>query len=150
MDLEPVPPAGRQLRRGERHAHPGPAARPGIREQRTPAATEVEQAAPRPDPDLLGHVVVLAPLCLLEIEREIAVELRPAEIGELTETEPNDPISQRIGEVSVPTDDHLTNIRLPVHPPPKTTRAWDPPAPARDELGLVAETIPLMRERDTS
>ena len=66
VDLEPVPAAGRQLRRGQRHPHPVAAARPGVGEQRTPAATEVEQPSPRADPDLLGHVIVLAPLRLLE------------------------------------------------------------------------------------
>ena len=117
IDLEPVLATGRQLRRGERHPHAVPAALPGVGKQRTPAATEVEQAAPRPDPDLLGHVLVLAPLRLLEIQREIPVELRAAEIGQLTETEPDDPIGQRVGEVGVPTDRHPTNIRLPVRGP---------------------------------
>ena len=60
IDLEPVPAAGGQLRRGQRHPHPDPATRPGIGEQRTPATTQIKQASPRPDPDLFGHVVMLA------------------------------------------------------------------------------------------
>src|SRR5580700_9980726 len=86
VDHEPVPAAGRQLRRGQRHPHPGPATRPGVGEQRTPAATEVEQASPLPVPYLFGHVIVLAPLRLLKTEGEIPVELRAAEVRELTET----------------------------------------------------------------
>ena len=136
VDLEPVPAAGRQLRRGQRHPHPGAAARPDVGEQRTPAATEVEQAPPRPDPDLLGHVVVLAPLRLLETQREVPVELRAAEIRQLTETEPDDPVGQRVGEVDVPAVRHPTpKLRdpQPQRRPPPTIR----PAEGRDPLSFV-------------
>ena len=109
VDLEPLPAASRQLRRGQRHPHPSPSARPDIGEQRSPAAAEVEQATLGPDPDLLGHVIVLAPLRLLEAEREVPIELRAAEIGQLTEAEPDKPVGQRVGEVDV------LAIR---HPPP--------------------------------
>src|ERR1700678_2717833 len=87
--LDPFLAASRHLRRGQRHPHSVPAASPGVGQQRAPAATEVEQASSRPDPDLFGHVVGLATLRLLEGEREAAVELRAAEIGQLTEAEPD-------------------------------------------------------------
>src|SRR6201989_3018913 len=119
VDLEPVTAARRQLCRGERHPHPNPAALPGVGEQRPPAATEVEQAPPRPNPDLLGDVIVLAPLRLLEAEREVAIELRAAEIGQLTEAEPDDPVGQRVGEVSVPAVRHPSNIRPAARARPK-------------------------------
>ena len=88
-----MPAAGRQLRRGQRHSHTSPAALSGVGEQRTPAATEVEQPSARPNRELFGHVLVLAQLRLLEAEREVPVELRTAEIGQFTEAEPDDPIS---------------------------------------------------------
>ena len=125
VDLEPVPATGPQLRRGERHPHRHATARLGIREQRTPPATQVEQSPPRPDPDLVGHVIVLAPLRLLELEREVPVEHRAAEIGQLTEAEPNNPVSQRVREVGVPA------VR---HPPPTyAPRSAGPEDDAHDQ-----------------
>ena len=70
-------------------------------EQRAPAAAEVEHAPAGPDPDLLGDVLVLAPLRLLERQREVAVVLRAAEVGQLAEAEPEDPVDQRVGELEV-------------------------------------------------
>src|SRR5947209_15527216 len=101
VDLEPVPTAGGQLRRGKRHPHPNPSAPADISQQRTPATTQVEQASPRADPDLFGHIVVLEALRLLEGAREFAVEERTAEIGQFTEAEPDDSVGQRVGEVDV-------------------------------------------------
>src|SRR5581483_3245778 len=109
VDLEPVPAAGRQLCRRERHAHRDASARSGIGYQRPPATTQVEQASARPDSHLFGDIVVLAALGLLEAEREIPVEHRAAEIRQLTEAEPDDPVGQRVGEVGIPA------VR---HPPP--------------------------------
>jgi hypothetical protein len=106
VDLESVPATRPQLRRGERHPYRRPTARPGIAEQRTPSATEVEQSPPRPDPDLVGHIIVLASLRLFETEREVAVEHRATEIGQLTEAEPDNPVSQRVREVGVPAVRH--------------------------------------------
>lgn len=89
-----MPSARGQLCRGQRHPDPDPTARPGVGKQRSPTTAEIQQAAPRSDPDLLGHVVMLAPLRLLETKREVPVKLRAAEIGQLTEAEPDDPVSQ--------------------------------------------------------
>ena len=101
VDVEPVPPARRRLRGGQRDTDPGAAPAPDESEQRAPAAAQVQHAPARPDPDLLSHVLVLALLSLLEAEREVTVVLGPAEVGQLTETEPEDPIDQRIREVEV-------------------------------------------------
>ena len=101
VDVEAVPPARRRLRRRQRDADPDAAAAADEIEQRAPAAAEVEHPPARPDPDLLGDVLVLAPLSLLEAQREVAVVLRPAEVGQLSETEPEDAVDQRIGELEV-------------------------------------------------
>ena len=101
VDVEPVPAARRRLRGGQGHADPGAAPAPDIVQQRTPPAAQVEHAPPRPDPDLLGHEGVLAPLSLFETQREVAVVLGSAEIRQLTQAEPEDAIDQRIGELEV-------------------------------------------------
>ena len=82
---------------------PTPVAAPAADEveQRAPAAAQVEHAPARPDPDLLGHVLVLAPLRLLEGQREVAVVLGSAEVGELSQAEPEDAVDQRVGELEV-------------------------------------------------
>src|SRR5262249_47243962 len=74
---------------------------PDVVEQSTPAAAEIENAPSRLDPDLLRNVVVLAPLSLLEGQREVTVVLGSAEVRELTQAEPDDPIGQRIAEIDV-------------------------------------------------
>jgi len=62
--------AGLHLRRGQGDADAGgPGAADGV-EQRTPPAAEVEHAPPRLEPDLLRHVLVLAPLGLLEVSEK--------------------------------------------------------------------------------
>ena len=101
VDVQPVAPAGRRLRRGQGDPHAGGAPAAGEVEQRAPAAAQVEHAPPGPDPDLLGHVLVLAPLGLLEAEREVAVVLGSAEVGQLSQAEPEDAIDQRVGELEV-------------------------------------------------
>ena len=101
VDLEPVPAARRRLRAGQGHADPGAAPAPNIVQQRTPPAAQVEHAPPRPDPDLLGHEGVLAPLSLFETQREVAVVLGSAEIRQLAEAQPEDPVDQGVGEVEV-------------------------------------------------
>jgi len=101
VHVEPVAVAGLHLRRGQGDADAGgPGAADGV-EQRTPPATEVEHAPARLEPDLLRHVLVLAPLGLLEGEREVTVVLRSAEIGEFAQAEPDDLVGQRVAEVEV-------------------------------------------------
>ncbi len=89
------------------------------RQQRAPAAAEVDQSPVRPDPDLLGDVLVLAPLRLLERQREVAVELGAAEVRLLAEAEPEEPVDQRVGEVEVTAVGHDPE---PSVPRPRTWR----------------------------
>ena len=69
--------------------------------QRPPPAAEIEHPATRPDAYLLGHILMLAPLGLLEAQREITVVLGAAEVRELSQTEPEDAIDQRIRELEI-------------------------------------------------
>src|SRR5262249_43091927 len=101
VDVEAVPSARVRLRRGQGHANPDAAAASDEVEERTPAAAQVEHAPARPDPDLLGHVEVLATLSLFQADREVTVVLGSAEVGELSQAEPEDPIDHRIGELEV-------------------------------------------------
>ena len=101
VGVEAVPAAGFELRGREGHPRPPPTPLAGEVEHRPPPAPEVEHRPIGPDPDLLGDVGVLAALGLLEGQREVAVELRAAEVGELAEAEPEDPIDQRVGEVEI-------------------------------------------------
>ena len=96
-----MPPTGRHLRRGQRDADPGATSVADEVQQRPPPTAEIEHAAARPDPDLLGDILMLAPLGVLEAQGEVAVVLRAAEVGELTQTQPKDPIDQRIGELEI-------------------------------------------------
>ena len=93
-------------------------------EQRSPAAAQIEHAATRADPDLLGDVVVLAPLGLLEAEREVAVVLRTAEVGELAQAEPEDPVDQRVGEFEVGALRHERRLRTDAQADWIVRRAW--------------------------
>ena len=106
VDVEVVFEAGGHLRRGQRHADPVCAAAASGVQQRPPAAAEVEQPPSRSDPDLLRDVVVLAALRLLERQREIAVVLGAAEVGELAQAEPEDPVDRRVGELDVSATGH--------------------------------------------
>jgi hypothetical protein len=101
VDVEPVTAAGRGLGRGQGDADPGRADAPDVVQQPAPPAAEVEYATTGFEAELLGDIVVLAALCLLQAQGKIAVELGSAEIGELSETEPDDAVSQRIGEIKV-------------------------------------------------
>ncbi len=93
--------AGLHLRRGQGHPDAGgPGAADGV-EQRTPPAAEVEHSPARLEPDLLRHVLVLAPLGLLEGQREVTVVLRSAEVRQLAQAEPDDAVGQRVAEVEV-------------------------------------------------
>ena len=92
VDVEAVPPARRHLRRGQRDADPRAAAVADEVQQRPPPAAEIEHPATGSDADLLGHVLVLAPLGLLEAQREITVVLGAAEVRELSQTKPEDAI----------------------------------------------------------
>ena len=107
VDLEAVLAAGRQLGRGQGDPHPRAAASPSVCQQWTPATAEVQQPASRPDPDLGRHIVMLAPLRLLEAEREVPIEFGAAEIRQLTQAEPDDPVGEGIGEVDVAAIRHL-------------------------------------------
>ena len=101
VDVQAVPPAGRRLRGGQGDADPDAAPAPDEVEQPAPAAAEVEHAPSRADPDLLGHVLVLAALSLLEAQGKVTVVLRSAEVRKLSETEPEDAIDQRIVELEI-------------------------------------------------
>src|ERR671911_2808784 len=101
VDVEAVPPAGRRLSGGQGDADSGAAPTPDEVQERAPPAAQVEHAPARSDPDLLGDVLVLAPLSLLEAQGKVTVVLRSAEVRELSQAEPEDPIDQRIGELEV-------------------------------------------------
>ena len=116
VDVEPVPPTGSHLRGGQRDADPG--ATPGADEiqQRPPAAAEIEHPAARPDAYLLGHILMLAPLGLLEAQGEVTVVLRAAEVRELSQTEPEDAIDQRVGELEIRAVSHRNPIVILLEP----------------------------------
>ena len=118
--VEPVAAARGGLRRGQRDADPGPALRAHVVQQRAPPAPEIEQPPAGPDPDLLGDVLVLAPLRLLEAAREVAVVLGPAEVRQLAEAEPEDAIDQRVREVHLRPVGH---VRSPAAGPRGRARA---------------------------
>ena len=101
VDVEPVPATRRELRGGERDADPVGATTAHDVEQRSPSAPEVEDASTGSDPDLLGDVLVLARLRLFEGQREVAVVLRPAEVGDLAQAQSEHAIDQRIRELEV-------------------------------------------------
>ena len=83
VHVEAVATAGGDLCRGQGHADSLCADAADKVEQPTPAAAQVEDPASWLDPDLLGHVVVLASLSLFEGQREVAVVLGSAEVREL-------------------------------------------------------------------
>jgi hypothetical protein len=66
-----------------------------------PPAAEIEHPAARPDAYLLGHILVLALLGPLEAQGEITVVLGASEVPELSQTEPEDAIDHRIGELEI-------------------------------------------------
>ena len=70
-------------------------------QERPPSGAKVEHPPARPDADLLGDVLVLAALGLLERHREVPVVLGAAEVGQLTQAQPEDPVDQRVGEIEV-------------------------------------------------
>jgi hypothetical protein len=85
----------------ERHADAVGSAVADEVQQRPPSASEIEDPPAGLDPDLLGDVLVLAALGLLEREREVAVVLRPREVRQLAEAEPEDLVGKRVGELEV-------------------------------------------------
>ena len=93
--------AGRGLSRGQRDPQPSRADAADVVQQSAPAAAEVEHPSTGLDADLLGDVVVLAPLRLLEGEREVPVVLRAAEVRQLAQTQTDHTIRQRVGEVEI-------------------------------------------------
>ena len=110
MNVEAVAATGGELGGGERHADALGAALADEGEQRPPAAAEVEDPPSGPDPDPLGDELVLSPLRLLEREREVTVVLGAAEVGQLAEAEPEDPVDQRVGEVEILAAGHGSNL----------------------------------------
>src|SRR5436305_4425942 len=116
VDVETVPPTGSHLRGGQRDAHPGATSVADEIQERPPPAAEIEHAAARPDAYLLGHILMLAPLGLLEAQGEITVVLGAAEVRELPETEPEDAIDQRIGELEIRAVSHPESMVILVEP----------------------------------
>jgi hypothetical protein len=74
-------------------------------------AAEVEHPAARPDAYLLGHELVLAPLSLLETRGKVAVGLGFAEVHELPQAEPQNPIDHRIAELEILAVSHR-NVKI--------------------------------------
>jgi hypothetical protein len=101
VDVEAVPPAGRRPRGGQRDTDPAAAPAADEVEQRAPPTAQVEYAPARSDPDLLGHVAVLAPLSLFPAQREVTVVLGRPEARGLSQAEPEDAIGQRVCELEV-------------------------------------------------
>ena len=101
LDVKAVAPARRRLRSGQGHADPRAAPIADKVQQRTPSTAQVEYPLARSDPELFGHVLVLSALSLLQAQREVAVVLGSAEVGELSHAESKDPIGQRVGEVEI-------------------------------------------------
>ena len=64
---------------------------------------------PGPIPICSATILVLAPLRLLEAQREVAVVLGAAEVRELAQAEPEDAIDQRIGELEILAVSHSLN-----------------------------------------
>ena len=116
VDVESVALAGLELGRGKRHADAAGADIAKVVEQGSPAAAEVDHSLARLEPQLLGHVRVLAPLRLLERQREVAVVLGAAEVGHVTETQPDHLVGQRVGEVDVVAVSHRPWTRHPSRP----------------------------------
>ncbi len=106
LDVEVVAPARRRLRTGQGHADPRAAPIADEVQQRTPSTAQVEYPLTRSDPELFGHVLVLSPLSLLEAQREVAVVLGSAEVGELSHAESKDPIGQRVREIEIAAISH--------------------------------------------
>jgi Glutamine synthetase, catalytic domain len=58
---------------------------------------------------------VLAPLGLLEAEREVTVVLGSAEVRKLAQAQPEDAIDQRIREIEVVAGNRSACVRIPVY-----------------------------------
>src|SRR5579859_5206557 len=101
MRVEPVLAARGQLAARERHADGLHAAIGQIAQQSAPAAPHVEHALSRLELERLPDEVVLAPLRLLEREREVAVVFRTAEIARLPDAEPEEPVDERVREIEI-------------------------------------------------
>jgi hypothetical protein len=85
-------------------------------QQRPPPAAEIEHSAVGPDAYLLGHILMLAPLGLLEAQGEITVVLGAAEVRELSQTQPENAIDQRIGEREICPVSHSDPIVILLEP----------------------------------
>jgi hypothetical protein len=83
VNIEAAPSTGRRLRGRQGDAKPRPAPFAHVLEQCAPAAAQIKFASARTDIDLLTDVVVLAPLGLLEAQREVTVLVGAAEVREL-------------------------------------------------------------------
>ena len=101
VNLEAVSPACPRLGGRQRDANPSSAPPADEGKQRPPSASQVEQAPARSDPDLVGHVFVLAPLRLFEAQIEVPVVLGAAEVRQLAQAEPENAIDQRVVELEI-------------------------------------------------
>jgi hypothetical protein len=113
MNVETMPPTGSHLLGGQRDTDPSGAPVADEAQQRPPTTAEIEHSAARSDVDLVGHIRLLAPLGLLEAQREVTVVLGAAEVREFPQTEPQDPIDQRIGGLEI----RAVSGHLPQHRP---------------------------------
>ena len=106
MDVET--PTATCLQLGRRQSDPQPDATTSadIVEESAPAAAEIEHTPSRADPDLLGDVIVLASLRLLEAHGEVPVVLGSAELGRISQAQPDHTVGQRIGELDIPPLSH--------------------------------------------
>src|SRR5437588_3083997 len=126
-----MPPAGGHLRGGQGDADTGAARVADEVQERPPAAAEIEHPAARPDAYLLGHILMLAPLGLLEAQGEITVVLGAAEVRELSQTEPEDAIDQRIGELEIRAVSHPDPIVILLEPTIDPVQHRSPRIPKR-------------------
>ena len=108
--MKTMPATGVRLRGGQRHPDAGRTATADEGEQRAPSAAQVEHPPPGCDPDLLGHVFVLAPLGLLQAHGEVAVVHGTAEIGKLPEAEPDDAVGQGVVELEIAAVGHRDQL----------------------------------------
>ena len=94
VHVETVTPAGGHLRRRQGDADTVAPSAPNRVEQRAPTTAEVEHTTARSEADLLGDELVLPILCLFQGHRKVAVVLRAAEVGQLSQAEAEHAVDQ--------------------------------------------------------
>jgi hypothetical protein len=129
-----MPTTGSHLRGGQRDADSGATSVADEVQQRPPSAAEIEHPAVGPDAYLLGHILMLAPLGVLEAQGEITVVLSAAEVRELSQAEPEDAIDQRIRELE---------IRAVSHPEPIVILPGPTIDPVQPRSPRAGGTIPV-------